>query len=124
MRWWSRTPKAGNGRPPPGSGAHVASISFSIGSTRGPACGEALYNSTSLRRFVGIDPGAEPVPDATTMLRFRRPLNDNKLGEALFAKVGAVLQGPVVSGQDRNHRGRHDHRGAEFDQECRQGTRP
>ena len=56
------------------------------------ACEEALYDSASLRRFVGIDLGCEPVPDATTMLRFRRLLNANKLGEALFAKVGQQLQ--------------------------------
>ena len=36
--------------------------------------------------------GCEPVPDATTMLRFRRLLNANKLGEALFARVGKELQ--------------------------------
>ena len=56
------------------------------------ACEEALYDSASLRRFVGIDLGREPVPDATTMLEFRRLLNDNKLGEQLFATVGQVLQ--------------------------------
>jgi IS5 family transposase len=56
------------------------------------ACEEALYDSASLRRFVGIDLGREPVPDATTMLKFRRLLNENKLGEQLFAKVGQVLQ--------------------------------
>ena len=33
------------------------------------------------------------MPDAATLLKFRRLLNDNKLGEALFAQVGAVLQG-------------------------------
>ena len=30
------------------------------------ACEEALYDSASLRRFVGIDLGRERVPDATT----------------------------------------------------------
>ena len=56
------------------------------------ACEEALYDSASLRRFVGIDLGQEPVPDATTMLKFRRLLNEHKLGEQLFEKVGEVLQ--------------------------------
>ncbi len=56
------------------------------------ACEEALYDSASLRRFVGIDLGREPVPYATTMLKFRRLLNEHKLGEQLFAKVGEVLQ--------------------------------
>jgi IS5 family transposase len=36
------------------------------------ACEEALYDSASLRRFAGIDLGNEPVPDATTMLKFRQ----------------------------------------------------
>ena len=56
------------------------------------ACEDALYDSASLRRFVGIDLGREPVPDATTMLQFRRLLNDDKLGEQLFAKDGEVVQ--------------------------------
>ena len=56
------------------------------------ACEEALYDSTSLRRSVGFDLGHEPVPDATTMLKFRRLLNQHKLGKALFAKFGEVLQ--------------------------------
>ncbi|MGF6304760.1 IS5 family transposase [Paraburkholderia sp. WC7.3d] len=30
------------------------------------ACKEALYDTTSLRRFVGIDLGWEAVPDVTT----------------------------------------------------------
>ena len=32
------------------------------------------------------------MPDATTLLKFRRLLEKHKLGEALFAKVGEVLQ--------------------------------
>src|SRR3982750_2840630 len=56
------------------------------------ACEEALLDSTALRRFVGIDLGRERVPDATTLLKFRRLLEKHKLGEALFAKVGEVLQ--------------------------------
>jgi len=56
------------------------------------ACEDALLDSTALRRFVGIDLGRERVPDGTTLLRFRRLLEQHKLGEALFAKVGQVLQ--------------------------------
>lgn len=51
------------------------------------ACEEALLNSTALRRFVDIALGGERVPDAITLLRFRRLLERHKLGEALFAKV-------------------------------------
>ena len=56
------------------------------------ACEEALLDIASLRRFVGIDLGCERVPDATTLLKFRRLLNEHKLGEKLFAKVGEVFQ--------------------------------
>ena len=56
------------------------------------ACEEALLDSTSLRRFVGVDLGCERVPDGTTLLKFRRLLNANRLGEQLFAPVGQVLQ--------------------------------
>jgi IS5 family transposase len=56
------------------------------------ACEDALLDSPALRRFVGIDLGRERVPDATTLLKFRRLLEKHKLGEALFAKVGQVLQ--------------------------------
>jgi IS5 family transposase len=56
------------------------------------ACEEALLDSTSLRRFVGIDLGRERVPDGTTLLKFRRLLNEHDLGKQLFAKVGELLQ--------------------------------
>ncbi|MBB5429909.1 IS5 family transposase, partial [Paraburkholderia sp. JPY158] len=51
-----------------------------------------MYDSASLRRFAGIDLGCDAVPDATTMLKFRRLLEERKLGEKLFAEVGQVLQ--------------------------------
>lgn len=56
------------------------------------SCEEALYDSASLRSFFRIYLGREPVPDSTTITKFRKLLNDNKLGEALFAKVGQELQ--------------------------------
>jgi IS5 family transposase len=56
------------------------------------ACEEALLDSPALRRFVGIDLGREPVPDATTLLKFRRLLHQHQLGEKLFATVGQILQ--------------------------------
>ena len=56
------------------------------------ACEEALYDSASLRRFVGIDLGHEQVPDATTMLTLRRLLHDHPRGVHLFDQVGEFLQ--------------------------------
>ena len=86
-------PKRGNGRPPIGLERmlriHFVQHWFNLADF---ACEEALYDSTSLRRFVGIDLGCESVPDATTLLKFRRVLEANKLGEQLFAEVGRVLQ--------------------------------
>ena len=85
-------PKAGNGRPPIGLERmlriHFIQHWFNLADL---SCEEALYDSASLRRFVGIDLGREPVPDATTILKFRRLLNAHKLGEALFSKVGEVV---------------------------------
>ena len=86
-------PKGVGGRPPIGLERmlriHFIQHWFNLADE---ACEEALYDSASLRRFVDIDLGREPVADATTMLKFRRLLHDNKLGEQLFAKVGGVLQ--------------------------------
>ena len=45
---------------------------------------EALYDSLAMRRFVGIDLGREPVPDETTMCRFRHLLEEHDLGRRLF----------------------------------------
>ena len=36
-----------------------------------PAAEEALYDSRAMRLFVGIDLGKEPVPDETTICKFR-----------------------------------------------------
>lgn len=87
-------PKRGKGRPPIGLERmlriHFIQHWFNLADF---ACEEALYDSASLRRFAGIDLGREPVPDATTLLKFRHLLEKNKLAEQLFAEVGRVLQG-------------------------------
>lgn len=57
-----------------------------------PAVEEALYDSLAMRSFVGIDLGREPVPDETTVMRFRHLLEEHELGEQIFAAVCAVLQ--------------------------------
>jgi IS5 family transposase len=56
------------------------------------ACEEALYDIPILRQFAKIDLGSESVPDATTILKFRRLLERHQLNERLFAEVGQVLQ--------------------------------
>jgi IS5 family transposase len=86
-------PKPGNGRPPIGLERmlriHFLQHWFNLADQ---ACEEALYDSASLCRFAGIDLGREPVPDATSLLRFRHLLEKHKLGEELFATAGRVLQ--------------------------------
>jgi len=85
--------KGGTGRPPVGLERmlrmYFVQHWFNLADE---ACEEALLDSQALRRFVGIDLGCERVPDATTLLRFRRLLERHQLGEQLFAAVGQVLQ--------------------------------
>jgi len=52
-----------------------------------PAVEEALYNSLAMRRPVDIDLGREPVPEETTVCRFRHLLEAHDLGQRLFDKV-------------------------------------
>lgn len=52
---------------------------------------DALYDSQALRDFVGVDLSCESVPDATTLLKFRRLLQDNDLTRALFDEINAHL---------------------------------
>jgi IS5 family transposase len=85
---------------------------------------DALYDSQALRDFVGIDLSREPVPDATTLLKFRRLLLDNDLTKALFEEINAHLAEQGASDACGHQRGRDHHRGAEFDQELGQHARP
>jgi IS5 family transposase len=64
-----------------------------------PAVEEALDDSRAMRRFVGIDLGREPVPDETTICKFRHLLEAHQLGERLFALIRAYLaeQGLTIS---------------------------
>jgi IS5 family transposase len=56
---------------------------------------DALYDSQAMREFIGIDLGRENVPDATTLLKFRRLLEQHDLTVAILAEVNAH-QGTVV----------------------------
>lgn len=57
-----------------------------------PAAEEALYDSRAMRRFAGIDLGNEPVPDETTICKFRHLLEKHDLGAELFAVIGGHLE--------------------------------
>jgi len=57
-----------------------------------PAAEEALYDSQALRHFVGIDLGREPVPDETTICKFRHLMERHNLGDELFRLINEYLQ--------------------------------
>jgi transposase, IS5 family len=57
-----------------------------------PAAEEALYDSRAMRQFVGIDLGQEPVPDETTICKFRHLMERHNLGDELFRLVNAYLE--------------------------------
>jgi transposase-like protein DUF772/HpcH/HpaI aldolase/citrate lyase family protein len=81
-------PKAGNGRPPVGV-ERMLRIYFlqQWFNLSDPAVEEALYDSLAMRDFIGIDLGREPVPDETTVCRFRHLLETHDLGQQLFDEV-------------------------------------
>jgi len=86
-------PKAGNGRPPVGV-ERMLRIYFlqQWFNLSDPAAEEALYDSRAMRQFVGIDLGREPVPDETTICKFRHLLERHDLGRALFGQVHRHLE--------------------------------
>lgn len=55
-------------------------------------CEDAVLDSRAIQRFVGVDMMAEQVPDATTLLKFRRLVEENGLGERMFSELGALLE--------------------------------
>jgi IS5 family transposase len=52
---------------------------------------DALYDSQAIRRFVGIDLNREAAPDATTLLRFRRLLEQHDLTRGIFDAINSHL---------------------------------
>src|SRR6202451_5598 len=52
---------------------------------------DAIYDSQAMRGFARIDLAAAGVPDATTLLKFRRLLETNDLCKGLFNAINADL---------------------------------
>jgi IS5 family transposase len=90
-------PKAGNGRPPVGI-ERMLRIYFlqQWFNLSDPAVEEALYDSTVMRDFVGIDLGREPAPDETTVCKFRHLLEEHGLGGEMLETVNLHLQSQGV----------------------------
>ena len=82
----------GRGRPPIGLARmlrmYIAQQCFGL-SDEGTE--DALYDSQVIRGFVGIDLNRESVPDATTLLKFRRLLEAHQLTERIFAAINVHL---------------------------------
>ena len=53
---------------------------------------DAIYDSYAFRKFMGINFLEEQVPDATTLLHFRRMMEESKLGEQLFRAINYVIE--------------------------------
>ena len=90
-------PKAGHGRHPVGL-ERMLRIYFlqQWFNLSDPAVEEALYDSVVMRQFVGIDLGREPVPDETTVCKFRHLLEEHGLGGKLLLAVNLYLQSKGV----------------------------
>jgi IS5 family transposase len=90
-------PKAGNGRPPKDM-EQMLRIYFlqQWFNLADPAVEEALYDSATLREFAGIDLGGEPVPDETTVCKFRHLLEAHSLGEEILRTVNRHLRAQGV----------------------------
>jgi len=86
-------PKAGKGRQPLGLEKmlriYFVQQWFELSD---PAAEDAIYDSESIRRFVGVELGEDAVPDETTILRFRRLLEEHRLTEAIFSEVRSLLE--------------------------------
>ncbi len=57
-----------------------------------PGAEDALYDSESMRRFVGLELGADAIPDETTILHFRHLLERHQLTEVMFDRVRGLLE--------------------------------
>jgi IS5 family transposase len=82
----------GAGRPPIGLARmlrmYVAQQCFGLSDE---GIEDAIYDSQSIRAFVGIDLGRESAPDATTLLKFRHLLEANGLTRQIFDMINGHL---------------------------------
>jgi len=118
-------PKAGNGRPQVGV-ERMLRIYFlqQWFNLSDPAVEEALYDSVVMREFAGIDLGNEPVPNETTVCKFRHLLEQNDLGGWYFRTSERALAAEGDAHQRGDDCGCDDSQRAEFDQECAGRARP
>lgn len=58
---------------------------------------DALYHRQAIRGFVGIDLTRESAPDATTLLKFRRLLEQNKPTQRIFNEISTHLASKALT---------------------------
>jgi transposase, IS5 family len=87
-------PKGERGRPPIGLARelrmYIVQQCFGLADE---STEDAVYDSQSIRAFVGIDLSREGAPDATTLLHFRRLLEKHDLTRAIFEAITGHLAG-------------------------------
>jgi IS5 family transposase len=86
-------PKAANGRRPVGLSIMLRTYFmqqwFNLSD---PGVEEAFYESSTLRRFAGVDLGVAPAPDETTVLHFRHLLEKHDLCGAMLDAVNLHME--------------------------------
>lgn len=86
-------PKAGRGRQPLGLEKmlrlYFVQQWFNLSD---PQAEDTLYDSESVRRFVGVELGDDGVPDETTILRFRHLLERHQLTDQIFTTIRGLLE--------------------------------
>src|ERR1700757_2310858 len=85
-------PKAGNGRQPVGLSIMLRVYFLQQWFNLSDPCAEdALYESPVLRGFAGVDLGRAAAPDESTILRFRRLLEQHELCGKILDTVNHYL---------------------------------
>ncbi len=85
------------------SGADAADLFFAaVVQSVGPWGGRSAVRFGGDAAVCGIDLGREPVPDETTVCKFRHLLEEYELGERLFERVGEHLQQKATSSTGRS----------------------
>lgn len=86
-------PNSGSGRPPIGLNRMLRIYCmqqwFQLSD---PGMEDALYDIESMRRFAGIELGEDPVPDETTICRFRHLLEEHELTTQIFEEITEYLE--------------------------------
>jgi IS5 family transposase len=86
-------PRAGQGRQPLGL-ERMLRIYFlqQWFNLSDPQAEDAIYDSESMRRFVGVELGDDVVPDESTILRFRHLLEQHRLAQGIFDEIESLLE--------------------------------